>query len=620
MTRDTEQAVGLVEKIFRDASSLSNYNAWKTVHTTLNWTCDFTKSILHGSVTLQLQRRHRGDITVKEIVLDTSYLDIKTVRIDGLVVDYHLQDRVEPLGSALCIPYTNYTDSITDSITVVIDYSTTSQCTALQWLLPVQTSGSKPYLFSQCQAIHARSMLPCQDTPLIKSTYSFNIRSPYPVVATGLSKGARDFREDGTIYVYEQPVPIPSYLAALASGDLATAQIGPRSTLYTEPALLLDAQRELEPVIQNFINAAESFLPNYVWDQFNVLVLPQSFPYGGMENPNITFATPTILAGDGSNLDVLAHELAHSWAGNLVTCAGWSHFWLNEGWTVFLERKIVTKIHGFEEGEFSAIIGWKALEGSVAGYGSDHEYTKLVQNLDGKDPDDAFSSVPYEKGFNLLYHIQKVLGGPVVFDPFVKFYFERYARAVVDTDMFKSCLFEFYHEEEHRRALNAIDWETWFYGTGLPSRPDFDTTLARVCYSLSERWSHTTSTTEFGRDDVKGWSAGQFIVFLESLTSSSSFTSKDLLHDMASLYGLRSSRNAEILFRYFTLGIKCKSGTEVYRDIAAWLGTVGRMKFVRPLFRGLNSVDRALALETFAKVGMGLHPICREMVRKDLKL
>lgn len=269
---------------------------------------------------------------------------------------------------------------------------------------------------SQCQAIHARSLYPCQDTPAVKSPFDISIRSPLPVLTSGLPTGSRDFLPGskgvpGTLaYTSRQSIPIPSYLFAIASGDIASASIGPRSSVYTGPEELMRCKTELEDDMEKFMEAAESLVYPYPWTTYNVLILPPSFPYGGMENPTHTFATPTIISGDKSNIDVIAHELAHSWSGNLVSNANWEHFWLNEGWTVYLERRIQALIHGENEFHFSAIIGWKALTESVELFGKDHGFTKLVVDLEGKDPDDAFSSVPYEKGFNFLYFLDRVVG------------------------------------------------------------------------------------------------------------------------------------------------------------------------------------------------------------------
>jgi len=334
------------------------------------------------------------------------------VKVAGKKVNWNLADRFEPYGSRLTIDV----PSEVDDADLEISLATTDKCTALQWMTPQQTgNGRHPYMFSQCQAIHARSLFPCQDTPDVKSTYTFNIRSPLPVLASGLSTGSKLFEagkkgELGTLlYTFKQEVPMPSYLFALASGDLASASIGPRSQVWTGPEELVSSQWELEST-EKFIQAAEEIVYPYAWTTYNVLVLPPSFPYGGMENPNVVFATPTIISGDRQNVDVIAHELSHSWSGNLVSNASWEHFWLNEGWTVYLERRIMASLHGEAHRDFSAIIGWKALTDSINNYGEDHEFTKLIVDLKGKDPDDAFSSIPYEKGFTFLYYLEKLIG------------------------------------------------------------------------------------------------------------------------------------------------------------------------------------------------------------------
>jgi leukotriene-A4 hydrolase len=268
----------------RDPNTLANYNAWKTQHTTANYEIDFEKERLHGSVTLTLKKL----ADERKIVLDTSYLDVSAVTIAGKKVDWELAaKRTEPYGSPLTIALTEEHVASNSEISVEIEVSTTKDCTALQWMTPAQTSNKKqPYMFSQCQAIHARSLLPCQDTPDVKSTYTFNLRSPLPVVASGLPTGARDFKagkdgQPGTLlYTFHQEVPMPSYLFAVASGDLASASIGPRSTVWTGPEELTACQWEFEADTEAYIQTAEKIVYPYAWTMYNVLVLPPSFPYG----------------------------------------------------------------------------------------------------------------------------------------------------------------------------------------------------------------------------------------------------------------------------------------------------------------------------------------------------
>ena len=314
----------------RDPNTLSNYNNWKTKHTLADLAIDFKKQRLTGSVTLDLESI--TDKESEEIVLDTSFLDITSIKVDGKKSDnWVVKDRFEPYGSPLSISVPGGA-SKSSVIAIDIALSTTNKCTALQWLTPAQTSNKKfPYMFSQCQAIHNRSIFPCQDTPDVKSTYDFRIRSPLPVVASGLSLGSSkceggEAGEAGTfLYSFHQEIPMPSYLFAIASGDIATASIGPRSVVSTGPEELAGAKWELEADTEDYIQAAEKLIFPYQWTEYNVLVMPPSFPYGGMENPVFTFATPTIISGDRENVDVIAHELSHSWSGNLVSNASWEH-------------------------------------------------------------------------------------------------------------------------------------------------------------------------------------------------------------------------------------------------------------------------------------------------------
>ena len=577
----------------RDPNTLSNYNNFLTQHTVVNFEVDFNKRTLNGKVILTLISI--SDSETKDILLDTSHLDVKIVSLkaNSLLSNWQLLPRFEPYGSALKISLEKEAEK-GQSFEIDIQVQTTDKCTALQWLTPAQTSNKKqPYVFSQCQAIHARSLFPCQDTPDVKSTYDFNITSPLPVVASGLSTGISEEHAPGTnditpetsLYTFKQDIPIPSYLFALASGDIVTAPIGPRSTVATGPEELSASKWELEADTERFIQVAESLVYGYAWSTYNVLILPPSFPYGGMENPVYTFATPTIISGDRQNIDVIAHELSHSWSGNLVSNASWEHFWLNEGWTTYLERRIQAAVHGEPHRDFSAIIGWKALSDSVREFGDQHEFTKLVIDLKGKDPDDAFSSVPYEKGFHFLYYLEKLLGKSE-WDAFVPYYFAKYKRKSVDSYDFKSTLLQFFEKNGvARERLNQVDWDAWFYKPGLPPKPEFDTGMVDVCYTLAEKWKGLGSDKgvfEPARQDIEGWVANQVVVFLERIQDLDEPLSKEAVHVMGRTYGFFTSKNVEVVSRYLAVGLKTKS-EEVLEPTAELLGRVGRMKFVRPL-------------------------------------
>lgn len=607
-----------------DPSTQSNYKAFTVHHSTLDLDVSFEKKRLIGSITFQLKTLEPAH----HLTLDTSFLDIKKVTINGQSTPFLVKPRIEPLGSPLNITYDAAKD---DTLTLKIDYETTEKCTALQWLEPEQTDGGKlPYLFSQCEAIHARSFFPCFDTPSIKSTYTYNITSPQYVLVSGMLESTKKL--DGkTVYNYTQPVPIPSYLASIASGNIEGAPIGRRSTVFTEPSFLKQSQYEFEDDTEKFIEAAESLVFPYEWGQYNVLILPQSMPFGGMEHPNCTFATPTLVSGDRENVDVISHELAHSWSGNLITNCSFEHFWLNEGWTVYFERRIVGKLHGEKMRHFSSIIGWIDLVNSIEAMGDTADrFSTLVQDLkDHIDPDDSFSTVPYEKGSNMLFTLEQALGGKEAFDPFIKHYFTKFKYQSVDTYQFLDTLYGFYKDKHD--ILDKFDWNTWLYAPGLPPKPNFDTTLADQCYSLASKWIDTASKhpealeSTFNAADIESFGSNQNCVFLDTLVSSDGFhwSSADgqkALSVMSRVYPkYKTSQNAEVVFRWFRLLLTAHI-TSSYQSLADWLGTVGRMKFVRPSYLLLDKVDHELAIKTFNKWKMGYHPICRAMVTKDLGL
>ncbi|KAF2261510.1 leukotriene A-4 hydrolase [Lojkania enalia] len=612
-------------RVPRDPNTLSNYHNFVTRHTSASFDIDFDKKLLKGYVVLTLESL--SDAESEEIVLDTSFLDIFGVKVDGMDVKWAVKDRFEPYGSPLSIQLDGGVEK-GKTLAVDITLSTTDKCTALQWMTPTQTSNKKhPYMFSQCQAIHARSVFPCQDTPDVKSTFDFALRSPLPVLASGLPTGAKDYQagkgdKPGTLlYTFEQDVPIPSYLFALASGDLASASIGPRSTVWSGPEELLDCQRELANEIEPFMSAIESVVsPTYQWTQYNCLILPPSFPYGGMENPVWTYATPSIISGDKQNIDVIAHELSHSWSGNLVSNASWEHFWLNEGWTTYLERRIQGAIHGEPHRHFSAIIGWKALADSIERYGEGHPYTKLVIDLKGKDPDDAFSSIPYEKGFHALYAFELLLGRDK-WDSFIPHYFQTFKFKSIDSYDFKTCLLDFFAKDaDASKKLEDFDWDKLFYAPGYPDKPEFDDSLVKVCYELADKWqAHLENGDKIKpkKSDIEGWVGNQSVVFLERVQNFAEKLSPEDVNLMGSTYHYAESQNIELVSRFLSIGLKARC-KDCYGPTADLLGRIGRMKFVRPLFRLLNDADRELAVETFKKNRDFYHPICRQMVEKDL--
>ncbi|KAJ6443294.1 leukotriene A4 hydrolase [Purpureocillium lavendulum] len=601
----------------RDPTTLSNYGAWRTKHTTVDFKLDFDAKRLKGSVILQLESQ--TDRQSSEVVLDTRFVHVSSVNVNAKDSKWELKPHSDPFGAPLHVSVPEGAPK-GELIDVAIDLETTDKCTALQWLTPAQTSNKKhPYMFSQCQAINARSIFPCQDTPDVKSTFTFKLTSTLPVVASGVPVGDHT-ATPGTekLYQFEQKVPIPSYLFAVASGDIVSARIGSQSVVVTGPEELEACKWELEESMDKFMDVANKLIFPYKWGEYNVLILPPSFPYGGMENPIYTFATPTIISGDRQNVDVIAHELSHSWSGNLVSNASWEHFWLNEGWTVYLERRIQAAIHGEPEFHFSSIIGWKGLEDAVELFGKDHEYTKLIISHDNVDPEDVYSQVAYEKGFHFLYYLDRLVGREN-FDKFIPHYFTKWSGKSLDSFEFRDTFMDFFNglgDEELKKKVATVDWDAKLYTPGLPTKPDFDTSLVTQCYDLAKKWGD--ASFQPSAKDVESFSSNQKLVFLDQVEQHASL-SAERAQLLGKVYDFISSKNAEIKTSYYIVALKANDPTCVY-GAAELLGTVGRMKYVRPLFRALNKVNRQLALETFAKNRDFYHPICRGMVQKDLGL
>jgi leukotriene-A4 hydrolase len=314
-------------------------------------------------------------------------------------------------------------------------------------------------------------MFPCQDTPSVKVTYTAELTVPRELTAlmSAVPTGSHEVPNDNSkkVFTFEQKVPVPSYLVAIAVGALESRQIGPRSYVWSEKEVIDQAADEFAQT-EEMLQTAESLCGPYVWGRYDLLVLPPSFPYGGMENPCLTFVTPTLLAGDRSLANVIAHEICHSWTGNLVTNHNWEHFWLNEGFTVFIERKIASRLVDEKMRHFHCIGGWKALINSITDFKDALHLTALVPKLDGIDPDDAFSSVPYEKGSALLFYLESLAGGPDQFEPYLKSYIDKFKYKTVTTDQWKEHLLDYFNEQGKKSVFDVVDWEGWLYRAGLP--------------------------------------------------------------------------------------------------------------------------------------------------------
>ncbi|XP_029522066.1 leukotriene A-4 hydrolase-like [Oncorhynchus nerka] len=604
-----------------DPCSFSSFSKCVTKHLNLTFHVDFDSHVLKAKValTVEVLVDHFTSLT-----LDTKDLKVSKVTANGQAAKFTLGPKHSFMGTPLEITLP-FDLSRGQHVIVEVTYETAPNASALQWLTPEQTAGKKqPYLFSQCQATHCRSMVPCQDTPAMKHTYYAQVSVPKELVAvmSAIRDGEEPDPQDSSraIYSFRQPVPMPSYLIAIVVGALESREIGPRSRVWSEKEFVDKAAYEFSET-ETMLKTAEGLAGPYVWGQYDILVLPPSFPYGGMENPCLTYATPTLLAGDRSLSNVIAHEISHSWTGNLVTNKTWEHFWLNEGHTVYLERMIGRSLESEQFRQFKAMGGWKELQESVNTFGANNPLTNLVPNLNEVDLDEAFSSVPYEKGFALLYHLEELMGGPEVFMGFVKSYIQLFSYSSITTEEWKHYLFTYFKNKVD--ILNKVDWNAWMHTPGMPPvKPQYDSTMADACIALCKRWVKTKKGDlgNFSEGDVKTLSTHQLIEFLSLLLQQEPLPLSHVKR-MQEVYQLNSFNNAEIRFRWLRLCVKSKWEDAV--PMALKMATEqGRMKFTRPLFKEVYNFDKyhEEAVRVFIAHRAAMHPVTANLVAKDLKV
>ncbi|HEX7419842.1 MAG TPA: M1 family metallopeptidase [Thermoanaerobaculia bacterium] len=578
----------------RDVHSFARPDEAAVRHLTLNLTVDFEREQLAGSATLQID--HRG---AAELVLDTNGLTISGVTLDsGKDARFALGEPVKYLGRSLTIPIEKTTKS------VHIDYTSSPDAAAVQWLTPEQTAGGKhPFLFTQSQAILARTWVPCQDTPGVRMTYEATIRVPRGLLAVMSAENPTEMT-DG-LYHFKMPQPIPSYLLALAVGDLAFRPLGRNSGVYAEKPVIEAAAYELADT-QKMIEAAEKLYGPYRWGQYDILVLPPSFPFGGMENPRLTFATPTILAGDRSLVSLVAHELAHSWSGNLVTNATWNDFWLNEGFTTYFERRIMEAVYGRDYSEMLARLGMQDLEQTVQELGPESADTHLLLDLEGRDPDDAANKLAYEKGYFLLRLIEETVGRQV-FDAYLRDYFDRNA--------FKSMTTQAFVDDVKKNLQLRINIDEWVNGPGIPSnapRPQ-----SNAFEKVEEQVRAFQSGTAAAKLQTKKWSTHEWIHFLRHLPAN---LSREQMQDLDRAFKFTQSGNSEVLHEWLMQAIPNRYDT-ANDALERFLTKQGRRKFLKPLYAKLAETEegKRRARAIYEKARPTYHAVSRGTIDTILR-
>lgn len=575
-----------------DYHSFANPNEVRVTHLSLNLTANFETKQLVGDVTLNVERAKPGNNT---LVLDTRALNIQSVSVEGESVPFEMGQTDPDLGTPLTITLPSAASSVT------VAYSTSPEASGVQWLTPAQTAGKQhPFLFTQAQAVHARSFIPLQDSPQVRVTYDATIKTPEALLAVMSASNDPTTERDGE-YEFTMPQPIPSYLIALAIGDLEFKAMGERTGVYAEPALLESAAKEFEDT-EAMLEVTEETYGPYQWDRYDLLILPPSFPFGGMENPRLSFITPTVIAGDKSLVSLIAHELAHSWSGNTVTNATWRDLWLNEGFTTYLTYRIMEMIYGHDRFKKEAVLGYQDLENDVAALEQNDEI--LAIDLRGRNPDDVFSNIPYEKGALFLREIEQKIGREN-FDAFLMQYFKDFAFKSITTDTFIAYLDDTLLQQ-YPEKLDANRIHAWIFEPGIPEgapQPESDA-FTKIDDTRNAWLSGDVKAADI---ETAQWTVHEWLYFLNNMPDS---LTKAQLSELDSAFSLTSTKNNEIAHSWLMIAVE-NNYQPAFDRLYSYLVSIGRNKLVKPLYRELSKTPegKAFAKRAFEEAKPGYHPL-----------
>jgi aminopeptidase N len=562
--------------------------------THLDWQArvDFEQKIIHGIATYAIQTASDAE----RILFDLDGLSINEVSVDGESVPFELGPALPFIGSSLSIPVTS------ESKQVAIEYTSSPDAGALLWV-----EGESPFLFTQSQAILARTWIPCQDSPGIRFTYNAEVHVPEGLMALMSAKNPTEKSTDGQ-YTFAMNQPIPSYLLALAVGNVEFRSVGAHTGVYAVPSLIEKAAWEFAEM-EDLLVAAEALYGPYAWERYDLLVLPAAFPFGGMENPRLTFATPTIIAGDRSLVALVAHELAHSWSGNLVTNATWDDFWVNEGFTVYFEQRIMEAVYGREISEMLATLSYQGLVDEVdAIMDLNPDDTHLKLHLQNRNPDDGMTAIAYDKGYFFLRLLEETVGRSR-FDDFLRTYFATNSFKVMDTETFVAYLKQNLLTDASG-AFDAdlagqIQLESWIYGPGLPDNcPVVRSARIENVDAILTSWvAGETATTALPWND---WVYQEKYRFLSNLPDN---TTSAKMAELDAAWQISATGNNEVLFAWLEQAIRSQYEIS-YPRLRQFLVEIGRRKFLTPLYRAMmESGQKELALDIYEEARANYHSV-----------
>jgi leukotriene-A4 hydrolase len=574
-------------KLARDPHTYSDPNEAKVTHLEWDAAVDFETRIITATATYDIETSDNAD----DITLDINNLTISKVEVDGAEVEYAIGPEKKHLGQALSIPITK------ESKKVAIHYTTDPEAGALLWV-----EGDKPFLFTQSQAILGRTWLPCQDSPGVRYTYNATVKVRPDLMALMSAENPQELSADG-VYHFKMEQPIPSYLMALAVGNVEFRPIGDRTGVYAVPELIDAAEYEFQEM-DDMLVAAEELYGKYVWERYDLLILPPAFPFGGMENPRLTFATPTIIAGDRSLVALVAHELAHSWSGNLVTNSTWDDFWLNEGFTVYFEQRIMESVYGRETSEMLAKLSRQGLieeEEDIRVTQNLPNDTKLKLDLAGRNPDDGLTAIPYDKGYFFLRLIEETVGREN-WDAFLLEYFTEHSFKVMDTDRFLAYLNENLLTGEFQDAVNVDDW---VFGVGIPQNiPEVNSDRMADVDAFVTKWN----AKEIASSELpwESWVYQERNRFVGGMADDCGV---EQMSEIDAAFGIGQSGNNEVLFSWLEKSIR-NNYTPAYPRLEKFLVEVGRRKFLTPLYRAMIETDqKEMSLSIYGKARGNYHAV-----------
>jgi leukotriene-A4 hydrolase len=614
-----------------DISTYSNFDKILQKSLYIEVTLDFKTKTLYGEITSTYKYI---DKTEKYLILDLKGPKIQNIyniqRNQKYPLKYEIIENLpdkNALGTPLKIALPLFGKTKPNEIKIKIEFITNENCTAIQFLNKEQTHSKKyPFMFTQCEPIQCRSLFPCQDTPSAKVnvTVKTYIDKPYLMLFSGIPKSIYwDANKQKNVIVYKQQIIIPTYLIAFAAGKIAYEKISERCGVYAEEEIIEKSKNEFKNA-ELYLSKAEEYLNRkYDWGTYNLLVLPFSFPYGGMENPNLTFVTPSLLAGDGSLSYVIGHEISHSWTGNLVTNKNWENFWVNEGFTTFMERKLDGMIYGEDMESLESIVGLNDLIRDIEMFGENNNYTQLMPNYENVDPDDGFCSVPYEKGFQFLIYLESLVGKDA-FQNIMQEYIKKYAFQSVDYNAFKE-VYENYvidntEGDDGKNILNDIDWDSWLYSKGKPFADfHFSSSLEDDAIQLAEKYFSKKGNFAGDYELFKNWHTNVKVYFLNYVLNNINKVDDKvykLIRDNLKMND--DDYNMEVKNLWYQIGIKSKHD-DVIPGMKKLLTSIGRMKYLKPLYSTWYEFNKKDAKSFFDKNKNLYHPVAQKNVGSVFK-